>query len=242
MSARLVAALVACASLAGCDRLPGRPKPGSEPLRPSQISDFDVLYADNCAGCHGNAGQSGAAVTLADPVYLAFADDAALRRVTASGVPGTAMPAFAPSAGGTLTDAQIEILVSGMRTRWARPDALAGAVPPPYATPPGDAARGARAYATFCADCHGATGGGGAHGGSVVDGAYLELVSDQGLRTAVVVGRPQLGMPDWRGAAASGAMSADDIADVVAWLIAQRTAFPGQPYPKAATTKGPHDG
>ena len=201
-----------------------------------------MLYAENCAGCHGDAGQPGAAVALADPVYLAFADDAALRRVTANGVAGTAMPAFASSAGGTLTDAQVEILVSGMRTRWARPAALAGAVPPPYATPPGDAAHGARSYATFCAGCHGATGRGGAHGASVVDGAYLAARERPGAAHGRRRGPPELGMPDWRGAAASGAMSADDVADVVAWLIAQRAAFPGQPYPKAATTKGPNDG
>ena len=54
----------------------------------------------------------------------------------------------------------------------------------------GDAGRGARAYAARCASCHGPTGTGGAHGGSIVDGSYLALVSDQALRTTVVVGRP----------------------------------------------------
>lgn len=227
--------------LAACD-LPGRPQPGSEPKRPSQVTDFDTLYTANCSGCHGDVRHPGAAITLADPVYLAFADDATLRRVTASGVPGTSMPAFARSAGGTLTDAQIEILVNGMRTEWADAEMLAGAVPPPYATPPGDAERGARTYADRCAGCHGVTGNGGTNGGSVVDGAYLALVSDQALRTAVVVGRVHLGMPDWRGEAPRQPMSAREVADVVAWLIAQRTAFPGQPYPETTTTKGPSDG
>jgi len=242
MAARSLFALALLAALAGCDRLPGRPQPGSEPKRPSQITDFDVLYADNCSGCHGNEIRPGAAVALADPVYLAFADDATLRRVTAGGVPGTSMPTFARSGGGTLSDEQIDILVSNMRSRWADPEMLGGAVPPPYATPPGDAQRGARAYAIRCANCHGATGGGGEHGGSVVDGAYLALVSDQALRTAVVVGRLHLGMPDWRGEAPARPMSARDVADVVAWLIAQRPEFPGQPYPETATTKGPSDG
>jgi len=239
-------ALVACALLAlsvGCDRLPGRPRPDSRPLRPSEVTDFAALYGENCTGCHGQEGVAGAAIALADPVYLAFADNGALRRATAEGVPNTAMPAFARSAGGSLTDAQIDILVREMRARWARPDALGGSVPPPYAAVPGDADRGERVYATWCAECHGATGAGGERGGSVVDGSYLALVSDQGLRTAVVVGRPALGMPDWRGDASGPPMSADDVADVVGWLIAQRPQFPGQPYPLShTTTKGPNDG
>jgi mono/diheme cytochrome c family protein len=237
--------LVACAGLAlvvGCDSLPGRPRPESRPVRPSQITDFAALYAGNCAGCHGSEAAPGAAVTLADPVYLAFADDATLRLVTSQGIPGTVMPGFARSQGGTLTDAQIEILVSGMRAHWARPGAIDGAAPPLYAAAPGDAGRGAQVYADRCSACHGARGTGGNRGGSVVDGSYLGLVSDQGLRTAVVVGRPALGMPDWRGDAPGPPMSAQDVADVVAWLIAQRPEFPGQPYPTPIATRGPHDG
>jgi cytochrome c oxidase cbb3-type subunit 3/ubiquinol-cytochrome c reductase cytochrome c subunit len=241
MTTRCALALVLLVSLSGCD-LPGRPQPGSEPKRPSQITDFDTLYAANCSGCHGDLRLPGAAIALADPVYLAFADDATLRRVAAGGVPGTSMPAFARSAGGSLTDEQIEILVDGMRSRWADPEMLEGAVPPRYASAPGDAERGARTYADRCAGCHGVTGSGGTNGGSVVDGAYLALVSDQALRTAVVVGRAHLGMPDWRGEAPRQPMSAQEVADVVAWLIAQRPEFPGQPYPEAATTKGPSDG
>jgi mono/diheme cytochrome c family protein len=241
MNARILIAVALFASLAGCD-LPGKPAPDSAPTRPSQDLDFASLYAANCSGCHGGEGQPGAAVALANPVYLAFADDAAIRRVIARGVPGTAMPAFAKSAGGTLTDAQLDVVVAGMRERWARPAALAGATPPPYTTQQGDAPRGAQVYATYCSGCHGATGSGGERGGSIVDDAYLGLVSDQALRTAVVAGRPQLGMPDWRSAAPNAPMSAADVADVVAWLIAQRPAFPGQPYPTPLATKGASDG
>jgi len=237
-------ALLACAALAlcvGCDRLPGRPRAESRALRPSQVMDFSTLYGQNCAGCHGRPGEPGAAVAVADPVYLAFADDSTLRSVTARGTPGTAMAAFARSAGGSLTDEQIEVLVAGLRARFARPDSLRGAAPPPYSTPPGDAARGARVYAARCAECHGPTGAGGKRGGSVVDGSYLGLVSDQGLRTAVVVGRPALGMPDWRGESGDLPLSADEVSDVVGWLIAHRPELPGQPYP-ARATRGHGDG
>lgn len=219
--------------LGACDHLPGKPLEADRYVRPGQVKDFAALYGENCAGCHGDAERPGASIALSDPVYLAVADDEAIRRATAQGVPGTAMPGFARSAGGTLTDEQVEILVRGMRTHWGKDGTLAGA--PPYAAAAGDAAHGAEVFAARCASCHGAGDSGGTKGGSVIDGSYLALVSDQGLRTAVIVGRPRLGMPDWRGAkpGESPALSAGDVADVVAWLSAKRPQYAGQPYQRA---------
>ena len=99
------AEILAVLALVGCNRLPGRPGPGPEVVRPDEVLDFNTLYKQNCSACHGAEGKGGAAVALADPVYLALVDDATFRQVTAKGVPGTPMPAFARSAGGTLTDA-----------------------------------------------------------------------------------------------------------------------------------------
>jgi cytochrome c oxidase cbb3-type subunit 3 len=236
----LAALLCVVCLAAGCDgRLPGRPVAGAEPVRPSQQLDFGVLYATNCAGCHGAGGRGGASVELSDPLYLAFAEDSVLTRVTANGVPGTAMPAFAQSAGGMLTDAQVQALVQGMRAHWGRPDVLRGAAPPPYAaTQEGDAGRGGVAYATFCASCHGPAGRGGSKASAIVDGTYLALVSPQHLRTTVLVGRPDWGAPDWRSNVPGRPMTAEDVSDVVAWLSAQRPAFPGQPYPSASAGAG----
>ena len=111
----------------GCDALPGRPKLEHREVRPDEQEGFAHLYAQNCAGCHGPEGKGNAALALANPVYLAIADDAVLRRVITSGVDGTQMPAFARTAGGTLTDKQVEILVQGIRG-WAQPGSLQGAV------------------------------------------------------------------------------------------------------------------
>ena len=88
---------------------------------------FDKLYGQNCAGCHGVNGQNGAAMNLANPEYEALVDDATLRDVIANGEKGTLMPAFGQSAGGKLTDAQVNALVSGMRAGWAKGDVLGGA-------------------------------------------------------------------------------------------------------------------
>ena len=115
---------------------------------------------------------------------------------------------------------------------WAKPDTLRGLNPPPYsAQAVGDPKRGADVYATYCSSCHGAEGRGGTKASSIVDGAYLAMVSDQQLRTIVIVGRPELGAPDWRGNVPGKPMSAQEVSDVVAWLAAKRPEFPGRPYP-----------
>jgi mono/diheme cytochrome c family protein len=194
--------------------------------RPStdrQRADDDVLYQANCAGCHGADGKGRAARGLADPVFLQIANEATLRRVTASGVPGTAMPAFAKSAGGTLSDTQIDAIVHGMRSRWAMVAAGDDVIPPPYASATaGDPKRGRDAFETFCSRCHGPEGRGGPTASSIVDPSYLSLVSDQGLRTTVIAGRPDLAAPDWRGNVPGRPMSSDEISNVVAWLAAKR--------------------
>src|SRR5579863_8566621 len=112
---------------AGCGSPPGRPLQDSEALAPSEILNFETLYSENCAGCHGAEGRGGAAIGLANPVYLAIADDGLIRKVIANGVHGTAMPAFAESAGGMLTDKQIDVITSEMRKRWSQPTILEAA-------------------------------------------------------------------------------------------------------------------
>jgi mono/diheme cytochrome c family protein len=215
----------------GCGTPRGQPGADAVPVDPDNISDFSTLYSQNCAGCHGPNGKSGAAIALADPIYLAIADDSVLQRVTTNGVAGTQMPAFAKSAGGMLTDQQIAIIVRGIREHWSQPNVFRGENPPPYsATSPGDASRGATLFTGYCSSCHGPGGSGGPMASSIVDGSYLALVSDQGLRTVVIVGRPELGAPDWRGNVPGKPMSSQDVSDVVAWLASQRTKFPGQPY------------
>ncbi|MCI0661052.1 MAG: c-type cytochrome [Acidobacteria bacterium] len=219
-----------------CDWMPGKPTPEERWKRPAEIKDFNLLYSQNCSACHGADGRQGAAQPLNDPLYLALVTDETLRMTTAKGVHGSLMPAFAVSAGGMLTNAQIEVLVAGMRSRWARPDEFASVSLPPYSlqdaiakgSGPGNSQRGAAVYQTYCAQCHGAEGKGGEKAGSIVDPNFLALVSDQSLRTTVITGRPDSNKPDWRSNLAGQPMTPQEISDVVAWLASLRRGMEAQ--------------
>jgi mono/diheme cytochrome c family protein len=225
--------------MCGCSNAPGRPGPSEMPVVPNEVSDFGALYQQNCAGCHGLEGKGGAAIALANPVYLAIADETIVRRATTSGIPGTAMPAFAQSAGGMLTVKQIDMIVNGIRERWSEPDVFHGADPPPYSSStPGDSTRGSEVYAAYCSSCHGAAGRGGPKASSIVEGSFLALVNDQELRTLVIAGRPELGAPDWRSNVPGRPMTAQEVSDIVAWLASQRPNFPGQPLSTTAKAMG----
>lgn len=218
----LAVAAVAFGIATGCDSLPGRPKPSDEELAPTEIKDFARLYADNCAGCHGANGSLGPATALGNPTYLLIADDTVLRNVISNGVPGTSMPPFLTNKGGPLTDEQIAILIAGIR-RWAQPSALAASAPSYASGSIGDPQAATKVFATHCASCHGEDGQGGARGGSIVDGDYLSLTSDQSLRTTIIAGRPDLGHPDWRGREGSDPLSSQQVSDLVAWLAGKRS-------------------
>ena len=235
MMRRLAASvmLMGVVALTGC-HWPGRPLPGDEVPRPEAVTSFDKLYAQNCAGCHGVDGQNGAATNLANPVYQALVDDATLRDVIANGEKGTLMPAFEQSAGGNLTHGQVIAIVNGMRARWSKGDVLAGQNAPLYkATSDGNAEDGKRVYEMACAKCHGVVGQKAGPGGSILDGSFLALVNPQMIRTTVIAGRPDLGHPDWRGYVQGHSLTDADVSDVTAWLMAQRPANPGQPYPES---------
>jgi cytochrome c oxidase cbb3-type subunit III len=217
--------------LAACSTLNCEPRIDPEPLAPSEVSDFGILYAQNCAGCHGAEGGGGASFALANPVYLAIVDETTIRNIVANGVHGTSMPAFAQRAGGMLTEQQIDVITAGIFSRWGRKHVLDGADPPSYAAKAaGSVDRGQVAFRTYCASCHGADGAGTSKGSAITHDSFLALVSDQGLRTIVITGRPELGAPDWRGNVPGHPMTDQEITDVVAWLASRRAQNPGQPY------------
>ena len=224
------------ALITGCGHSPGDP-PAPIP-RPTEVTDFSTLYSENCAACHGANGENGPAIDLANPEYQALVDDATLRKWISGGMPGTEMPAFAESAGGMLTNVQVNALIAGMRKRWLRPNAFAGATPPPYAqTQNGDARNGEQSYQSRCASCHAASPQ------QITNSDYLAVVGAQALRSIIIAGRPDIGQPDWThpgpGGKTAAPLSAQDIDNIVAYLASLRDraqAANNRPKQPAAAT------
>src|SRR5258708_6920124 len=93
---------------------------------------FGSFYALALVAAFALIGSSRAAISLANPVYLAIAGEDNLRHIVANGVSGKLMPPFAKSAGGMLTDQQVGVLAHGMMQQWGRQDVLAGLSLPQY--------------------------------------------------------------------------------------------------------------
>jgi len=225
---RLPASGAACQAAAGCQPAPHRvlgamlllvcltscEKHVEQYTRPEQVMDFQALFSENCAACHGAEGKNGAAQTLNDPVFQHLIGPDQLRKNITQGVPGSSMPGFSRMAGGFLTDKQIDVLVNGMQQKWGGDAQEVGNLPP-YSADAGNVQRGENVYNQYCAGCHAGTG----KGGSVIDPRFLQLVSNQSLRTAVIERSPG---HNWRSYVAGHALTADEISDVVAWLASHR--------------------
>jgi cytochrome c oxidase cbb3-type subunit 3/ubiquinol-cytochrome c reductase cytochrome c subunit len=230
-------------------KLPGEPNPADRPVLPSQVLDFDKLYALNCAGCHGADGVLGPAPPLNNAVFLAIVPDDVLVDAITAGRPDTPMPGFAQQHAGTLTDAQIKALAAGIKPRWAKSESAAVTVStiPSYLDAASaeisesDRKQGAALFVRACGGCHGDQGQGGDLAGEINNPDFLALISDQALRRYVITGRPDLGMPDYAG----GDGRPDDfqpltdqqVSDLVAYLASWRTS-PGDGQ-QATSTKNP---
>ena len=248
MTRRLTIPMIAFSMLvAGCDWMPGKPTKDEEPVLPTDVHSFNTLYTNNCSGCHGANGHFGAARPMNDPLYLSLADDAYLIDITSAGVTHTLMPAFAKSDGGGLTGAQIHDIINGVRRSWGGHPITGDAPPPLQSSTKGDPQRGQSLFGTYCGACHGADGSGGAIAGSVVDSSFLSLVSEQALRSAIICGRLDLGMPDYSGRLNGepvkqrkglAPLGDQQVSDITSWLLSHRLEYPGAPYPSLQQPSG----
>jgi cytochrome c oxidase cbb3-type subunit 3 len=208
--------------LSSCDQLPGKPRQSDRWKPPEAEKNFKVLFTGNCQACHAGETNIGAAISMRDPLYLAIVPHDVLRKVIAEGVPGTTMPGFLKANGGELTDEQVDIVVNGILD-WGKSAQITKTNLPPYSAALGDANRGSEVYNRFCASCHGQIGQTG-KAGSILQPDYLQLVSDQYLRSVTIAGRRELGMPNYQNLVSNQPMSDQDIADMVGWLASHRNA------------------
>lgn len=112
-----------------------------------------VLFQSQCGSCHGPLGNGGKGANLAQPQLRRATDDEALQNIIRRGIAGTEMPSS------FLTPSQVSRVAAYVKTL--------GLVEPEEI--PGDARRGAQAYAALdCRACH-AVGGDGGIIGPVLD-------------------------------------------------------------------------
>ena len=216
----------------GCD-LPGRPTVADKPVLADKVVNWDQLYRQHCAGCHGSNGTLGPAPPLNDATFLTIVPDSVLLHVISDGRPGTPMPAFAASRGGPLTEMQIKALAGGIKPRWSSSQVSMDSVPPYSVTSSnsaGNKSHGAAVFGRACASCHGPAGMGTEDGkrgaGPINDPAFLALISDQALRRLVITGRPDLHMPGYADTTGRPAgyqpITSAEINDLVALLASWR--------------------
>lgn len=185
-----------------------------------------ALYNNMCAVCHGRDGAgyvADRAPALANREFLASASDAYLRAAIANGRSGTTMSAWGTQHGGPLAEADIDAIISFLRT-WA-PGPRTQLDERPLT---GDVERGSSVYARECTQCHGARGVGGTY--ERIGGPELLLDATNGyLRRAVQRGRPGTVMP-----AFESRLGAGGVEDVVALLRSwQPASAPAAALPPA---------
>ena len=194
-------------------------------------------YDAYCAGCHGDRGQGIPGIYpplnvedlwegREDVAFYGSLHDYVSLNI-AAGHPNQRMPSWSETYGGPLRDDQIEDLTQfvlnrqgpqppGVRVegveRATRP---AGGVTPGEPVGPageGDPAKGEQMFTQNCASCHGPDAAGGALGPTLVS-ADLGAQDDDSLRETIRNGRPGTSMQ-----AGGGALSAQNIEDVIAFL------------------------
>lgn len=75
-----------------------------------------TIFESSCAECHGSGGRGGSdAPTLASREFLSSTSDAQIAALVAGGITGTEMSAWGIEFGGTLTDEQIDQIVTYLR-------------------------------------------------------------------------------------------------------------------------------
>ncbi len=185
------------------------------------------LFTRTCAVCHGERGEgyrADDAPAVSHPDFLATASDGFLRQAITNGRAGTTMSAWGRVRGGPLAPADVDDVISHMRT-WQTKKVKADDRPSM-----GDVTRGNEIYARECTRCHGARGTGGPFE-HIGDGELLSSANNGFLRHAIRHGREGTAMP-----AFDLTLGDRGIEDVIALLRNWQLAPDGT----SATQRGQH--
>ncbi|MCW8942374.1 MAG: c-type cytochrome [Gammaproteobacteria bacterium] len=184
----------------------------------SAAPNGDELFARHCSSCHGNDGKGGVGVPLALPSFLNSVSDEYLKKTIRQGRPGRIMPAF-----NVLSEAQLIAIVKHLRSWSDKPAPVEDS-----SVITGDAEKGKKLFARYCAQCHGDDGSGGKGTGvtfsrkrdlpiiapALNNAGFLASASDVMLRDTITFGREGTPMTSMLVAG----LSETDIDDVVSYI------------------------
>ncbi|MGW8250839.1 MAG: cytochrome c [Anaerolineales bacterium] len=195
------------------------------------LDEAMTLYAQNCAVCHGLAGEGIGSTPALNRNELRSTDFIALDKVITRGLYGTSMPAWSQGDGGPLSEYQIGLLVTLIQQGdWGQvqdrvvnlgltPLIPFTAQPDPTVIeltktlPQGEAlAKGIETYATQCVACHGPDGLGTSLA-PALNTADLRIKEAATIERTILNGVSGTLMAPWQ-----GALSAEEIASLLALI------------------------
>ena len=152
----------------------------------SELAKGQDIYQIHCALCHGKIGEgyiADNAPALSNQDFLASVSNQFLWRSIANGRPGTPMAAHAKRYNGPLEDAEIDLLITLIRS-WQHEESASI----PTGHRPGNVQAGQTEFAEHCAECHGQRGEG-VTAVSLNNPEFLASASDGQIRWAILHGR-----------------------------------------------------
>ena len=196
-------------------------------LRQEFVSDAAIMYVENCAVCHGAAGEGIGPIPALDDPALWTADYDFLYKTIARGRYGTTMAGWHVDEGGVFNDYQVDELIALIRyVDWPLVGELAavqGLIPPTLPVPQveddflaeiaaldaegGVWAEGIHLYANNCTVCHGVNGEGSDLGLPLNTD---EVRAQEAVELARIIGEgvPGTAMVAWRNALSDGEIEA----------------------------------
>lgn len=185
-----------------------------------QLSAGLLLYAENCAACHGANLEGSTLAPALNTDELRALEGFDLARVINQGVPGTLMAGWDAA----LSDDAVNALVA-LVLRWPEVQS-AGVAIPVVATAPIDMspeaiAEGARLFDILCASCHGQDGYGTRMAPALNNDLFLTNTADAAIRQIIGMGVSDTVMPAW-----DGRLSEAQINAIVAFLRSQAPDAP----------------
>lgn len=176
------------------------------------LSDGLIVYAENCAACHGANGAGTVIAPTLDSPEVRGTPKEDLVELINNGVPGTLMAGWES----TLNSEQIDSVVT-LLYRW--PDLVQAGVEFPEVemmsipSSPELIAAGNRLFNIACKSCHGVDGYGSPMAPALNNQLFLEETPDAAIYQIIAGGVPATQMPAW-----GSRLSDQDIQSLVAFL------------------------